>query len=61
MRKTILILGAGIEHQIAIKLAKNLGYKVIVVDVDPKAPGLTLIKWLRLEKSIKLTVSLFTQ
>jgi len=41
MRKTILILGAGTEHQIAIKLAKNLGYKVIVVDADPKAPGLT--------------------
>ena len=41
MRKTILILGAGTEHQIAIKLAKNLGYKVIVVDADHKAPGLT--------------------
>lgn len=38
--KTILFLGAGTEHQIAIKLAKKMGYKVIVADANPKAPGL---------------------
>ena len=38
--KTILFLGAGIEHQIAIKLAKKMGYRVIAVDANPKAPGL---------------------
>ena len=38
--KTILILGAGIEQTIAIKLAKEMGYKVIAVDGNPKAVGL---------------------
>lgn len=38
--KTILFLGAGSEHQIAIKLAKKMGYKVIAADANPKAPGL---------------------
>ena len=42
MKKTILILGAGIEHQIAINQAKKLGYKAIVADADYKAPGLAL-------------------
>ncbi len=38
--KTILFLGAGAEHQIAIKLAKKMGYKVVAADANPKAPGL---------------------
>lgn len=39
-QKTILFLGAGTEHQIAIKMAKKLGYKVVAADANPKAPGL---------------------
>ena len=38
--KTILFFGAGAEHQIAIKLAKSMGYKVIAADANSKAPGL---------------------
>jgi len=40
--KTILILGAGIEQTIAIKLAKEMGLKVIAVDGNPNAPGLKI-------------------
>ena len=40
--KTILILGAGIEQTIAIKLAKEIGLKVIAVDGNPDAPGLKI-------------------
>jgi len=40
--KTILILGAGIEQTIAIKLAKEMELKVIAVDGNPKAPGLKI-------------------
>ena len=42
MTKPILILGAGIEQTIAIKLAKEIGLKVIVVDGNPDAPGLKI-------------------
>lgn len=42
MKKTILILGAGIEQTIAIKLAKEIRLKVIVVDGNPDAPGLKI-------------------
>jgi len=38
--KTILFLGAGTEHQIAIKLAKKMGYRVVAADANSKAPGL---------------------
>lgn len=38
--KTILLLGAGPEQIIAIKLAKKMGLKVIVADGNPQAPGL---------------------
>lgn len=38
--KTILLLGAGWEQIIAIKLAKQMGLKVIVADGNPQAPGL---------------------
>ncbi len=38
--KTIMILGAGIEQTIAIKLAKKMGLKVIAVDGNPNAQGL---------------------
>jgi len=36
------MLGAGTEHQIAIKLAKDLGYRVIAADGSADAPGLAL-------------------
>lgn len=39
-QKTVLFFGAGTEHQIAIKMAKKMGYKVIAADANPKAPGL---------------------
>lgn len=42
MMKTILILGAGIEQTIAIKLAKKMGLKVIAVDGNSNAPGLKI-------------------
>ncbi len=40
--KTILLLGAGAEQQIAIELAKEMGYRVVAADGNPKAPGLAL-------------------
>lgn len=42
MTKPILILGAGIEQTIAIKLAKEIGLKVIAVDGNPDASGLEI-------------------
>jgi biotin carboxylase len=42
MKKTILILGAGEEQAIAIKLAQNMGIRVIAVDGNPKAVGLKI-------------------
>lgn len=38
--KTILLLGAGWEQIAAIKLAKQMGLKVVVADGNPQAPGL---------------------
>ncbi|MDP2676860.1 MAG: ATP-grasp domain-containing protein [bacterium] len=38
--KKILILGAGIEQSIVIRLAKKLGYFVIAADANPHAIGL---------------------
>lgn len=43
MRKSILILGAGQEQIIAINAAKALGYNVLACDVNPAAPGLSLV------------------
>ena len=40
MKKTILMLGAGQEQTIAIKLAQNMGIKVIATDENPEAVGL---------------------
>jgi biotin carboxylase len=42
MKKTILILGAGEEQTIAIKLAQEMGIKVIAVDGNPNAIGLKI-------------------
>ena len=41
-KKTIMILGAGPEQIEAIEIAKNLDLKVIAVDGNSKAPGLTI-------------------
>jgi len=38
--ESILILGAGIMQIPAINAAKKLGYRVIVADVNPEAPGI---------------------
>ena len=40
INKTILLLGAGPEQTIAIRLAKKMGLKVVVADANPKAVGL---------------------
>ncbi|WP_035587197.1 ATP-grasp domain-containing protein [Hippea jasoniae] len=40
--KTILILGAGIEQAAAIKIARDIGLRVIAVDGNPNAIGLRL-------------------
>ncbi|MFA5771227.1 MAG: ATP-grasp domain-containing protein [Thermoplasmata archaeon] len=40
--KTIMLLGAGIEQVTAIQIAKEMGLRVIVVDQNPKAPGLKI-------------------
>lgn len=39
-RKSLLIIGAGIEQVPAIKLAKSFGWTVLATDGNPKAPGL---------------------
>src|SRR3989339_1078976 len=40
IKKTILILGAGLEQKIAIREAKSMGIRVIAVDGNKHAPGL---------------------
>lgn len=39
-QKTILLLGAGMEQAIPIKLAKKIGLRVVAADGSSKAPGL---------------------
>jgi len=38
-KKTLLVVGGGIEAVPGILLAKKMGLKVVVSDADPKAPG----------------------
>ena len=38
-KRTLLIIGAGHEQVPAIKLAHDLGYRVIATDRNPSAPG----------------------
>ncbi len=42
MNKTVLILGGGIMQLPAIRQAKSRGWRVIVADVNPAAPGIEL-------------------
>lgn len=41
-RDTILILGAGIDQSYAIRMAHEMGLRVLAADVNPKAPGFYL-------------------
>lgn len=38
--KTLIVLGAGSECVYNIRHAKELGYRVVVLDYDPEAPGI---------------------
>jgi len=40
MRPALLIVGAGIHQEPAIRIAKSLGYVVVATDIVPDAPGL---------------------
>jgi biotin carboxylase len=40
--KKIMIVGAGIEHMIAIRQAKEMGYKTFVIDGNREAPGFAI-------------------
>lgn len=40
--KTLLIVGAGYEQLPAIKIAQSLGLRVLVTDMNPKAPGMAV-------------------
>jgi len=42
MPETLLIISGGIEAVPSIKLAKSLGYYVVVSDINPVAPGFTV-------------------
>lgn len=42
MKKTLLVIGAGIEACAGIQQAKSMGLKVIGTDANPEAPGLLL-------------------
>lgn len=39
LKKTILVLGAGIDQIYPIKLARELGLRVVAADSNPNAPG----------------------
>ena len=39
MKKTVVIVGAGLEQVRAYKVAKSLGYSTIATDIDKKAPA----------------------
>jgi biotin carboxylase len=42
MKKTLLVLGAGVEQVPAIRCAKAAGVRVLALDGNPKAPGFAL-------------------
>lgn len=42
--KKLLMLGAGIEQIIAIKIAQGLGIQVIAADGNPRAPGFSIVQ-----------------
>lgn len=42
MKKTLLIIGGGIEAFAGIKIAKSLGLSLIIADGNPQAPGFVM-------------------
>jgi len=42
MQKTLLIISGGVEAAHAIRRAKDMGYYVVVSDINPKAPGFAM-------------------
>ncbi|MFH1995816.1 MAG: hypothetical protein ABIJ27_02320 [Candidatus Omnitrophota bacterium] len=39
MKRVFLIIGAGVEHVLAYKLAKKMGLRVVETDMNPGAPA----------------------
>ncbi len=39
MKKTLLVISGGIEALPGIRIAKKMGLRVVVSDIDPRAPG----------------------
>lgn len=51
MTKNLLIVGAGIEACVGIKIAKSMGLGLIIADGNPDAPGLALADWQIIEST----------
>ncbi|MFB2679608.1 ATP-grasp domain-containing protein [Shewanella mangrovisoli] len=45
MTKNLLIIGAGVEACEGIRIAKEMGLKLAIVDGNPSAPGLAMADW----------------
>ena len=45
MTKNLLIVGAGVEACEGIRIAKEMGLKLVIADGNPFAPGLTMADW----------------
>ncbi|MDI5875910.1 ATP-grasp domain-containing protein [Shewanella xiamenensis] len=45
MTKNLLIVGAGVEACEGIRIAKEMGLKLVIADGNPSAPGLTMADW----------------
>ena len=45
MKKNLLIVGAGVEACEGIRIAKEMGLKLVIADGNPSAPGLTMADW----------------
>lgn len=45
MTKNLLIVGAGVEACEGIRIAKEMGLKLVIADGNPSAPGLIMADW----------------
>ncbi|MGI2153008.1 ATP-grasp domain-containing protein [Shewanella oncorhynchi] len=45
MTKNLLIVGAGVEACEGIRIAKEMGLKLVIADGNPSAPGLAMADW----------------
>jgi biotin carboxylase len=45
MTKNLLIVGAGVEACEGIRIAKEMGLRLVIADGNPSAPGLTMADW----------------